>query len=145
MLLQTFQSIKEILVIQRQKYFVNSNKNNYIKQQKGTIGQTVATESPAYMIEAVCVCGLIIAVCIKAIDSENSAALVPQLASFAVAAFRILPSLGRISSYFNQFMFCIPGINDTYNNLKEARIIEEKTNEERGKSNSIYDNLNQDI
>lgn len=143
-LLQTFQSVKEILVIQRQKYFVNSYKDNYLKQQKGTIGQTVASESPAYIIEAVCVCGLIIAVCIKAIDSENAAMLVPQLASFAVAAFRILPSLGRISSSFNQFMFCVPGINDTYNNLKEARNIEEKTNEERGNSDSHNNDLNQD-
>lgn len=141
---QTFQSIKEILVIQRQRYFVNSYKDSYIKQQKGLIGQTVALESPTYMIEAVCVCGLIIAVCIKAVDAENAATLVPQLASFAVAAFRILPSLGRISSSFNQFMFCVPGINDTYNNLKEARNIEEKTNEERGNSGLDNNDLNRD-
>lgn len=120
-LLQAFQGIKEILVMRRQKYFIVSYKNNYMKQQKGTIGQTVASESPAYLIEAVCVSGLIIAVCFKAIDADNAATLVPQLASFAVAAFRILPSLGRISSSFNQFMFCVPGINDTYNNFKEVR------------------------
>ncbi|MCM1261998.1 MAG: ABC transporter ATP-binding protein/permease [Butyrivibrio sp.] len=142
-LLQTFQSIKEILVMHREKYFVDSHKDNYIKQQKGTIGQTVASESPAYIIEAVCVCGLIIAVCIKAIDSDNAATLVPQLASFAVAAFRILPSLGRISSNFNQFMFCVPSINDTYNNLKEARDIEEKTDGTRRNGDSVYDDLSQ--
>lgn len=120
-LIQVFQSIKEILVMRRQDYFIDSYKNKYQKQQKGFIGQTVAAESPAYIIEAICVSGLILAVCIKAINADNAAALVPQLASFAVAAFRILPSLGRISNNFNQFMFCLPGINDTYNNLKEAR------------------------
>lgn len=120
-LLQTFQGIKEILVMHRQKYFVDSYRENYVKQQKGLIGETVTMESPTYVIEAVCVCGLVIAVCMKAIDADNAATLVPQLASFAVAAFRILPSLGRISSSFNQFMFCVPGINDTYNNFKEVR------------------------
>lgn len=120
-LLQTFQGIKEILVMGRQKYFIDSYKTNYTKQQKGTIGQTIATESPLYIIEAVCVCGLIIAVCLKATNTENAASLVPQLASFAVAAFRILPSLGRISGSFNQLMFFIPGVNETYDNLKEAR------------------------
>lgn len=120
-LLQAFQGIKEILVMRRQRYFINIYKDNYIKQQKGTIGQTVAAESPAYLIETICVAGLVIAVCFKAIDADNAATLVPQLASFAVAAFRILPSLGRISSNFNQFMFCVPGINDTYNNFKEVR------------------------
>ena len=120
-LLHTFQSIKEVLVLQRQKYFINSYRKEYIEQQKGIIGQTVGTESPAYLIEGVCVAGLIIAVCVKAINTENASTLVPQLAAFAVAAFRILPSLGRISSYFNQFMFCIPGINETYENFREVR------------------------
>lgn len=120
-LLQTFQGIKEILVMQRQRYFIDSYRNQYQKQQKGFIGQTVAAESPAYIIEAICVGGLIVAVCLKAIDEDNAATLVPQLAAFAVAAFRILPSLGRISNNFNLFMFSIPGINDTYNNFKEVR------------------------
>ena len=140
-LLQTFQGIKEVLVMQRQEYFVDSYKKNYIKQQRGTIGQTVASESPAYMIEAVCVTGLIIAVCFKAIDSENASTLVPQLASFAVAAFRILPSLGRISNYFNQFMFCVPGINDTYNNFRKVRSSVKKVEKSHLKSNLANDSF----
>lgn len=120
-LIQTFQSMKEILVMRRQKYFINSYNEKYQKQQKGFIGQTIATESPAYVIEAICVTGLIVAVCVKAVTSRNASLLVPQLAAFAVAAFRILPSLGRISNNFNQFMFCLPGINDTYRNFSEVR------------------------
>lgn len=127
-LLHTFQGIKEVLAMQRQDYFINSYEKEYSKQQKGTIGQTVGSESPAYLIEAVCVAGLIIAVCIKSINAGDASVLVPQLASFAVAAFRILPSLGRISSYFNQFMFCVPGINETYNNFKEVRGTGKKQN-----------------
>lgn len=120
-LMQTFQGIKEILVMGRKQYFVDEYHTAYCKQQKGNIGQTVAMESPAYIIEAICVSGLIVAVCIKAIGADDASALVPQLAAFAVAAFRILPSLGRISNYFNQFMFSLPGINDTYVNFKEVR------------------------
>lgn len=126
-LLQTFQGIKEILVMRRQEYFIDSFRRDYTKLQKGFIGQTVASESPAYVIEAVCVSGLVIAVCLKAINAEDAASLVPQLASFAVAAFRILPSLGRISNNFNQFVFFLPGINDTYNNFKEVRNYAQKT------------------
>ena len=107
--------------MQRQEYFIETYRDNYQKQQKGFIGQTVALESPAYIIEAVCVGGMIVAVCLKAIDTESAATLVPQLASFAVAAFRILPSLGRISNNFNQFISYLPGVNDTYNNFKEVR------------------------
>lgn len=123
-LLQTFQGIKEVFVMRRQRYFIETYEKSYIKQQKGTIGQTVMAESPAYIIEAICVGGLMIAVCMRTIGTTDAAAMVPQLASFAVAAFRILPSLGRISSYFNQFMFAVPGVNDTYENFKEARALE---------------------
>lgn len=123
-LLQAFQVVKEILVMQRQEYFVESYGKNYQKRQKGAIGQTVAIEGPAYIIEAICVGGLLIAVCLKAIVANDAAELVPQLASFAIAAFRILPSLGRISGEFNQFVACMPGVNDTYKNLKLTRNID---------------------
>lgn len=120
-LLQAFQGIKEVLVMQRQRFFVNSYEEKYIQRQKGIIGQTLSTETPGYLIEAMCVTGLIFAVCFKTANSTDPSAMLPQLGAFAVAAFRILPSLGRISMNINQFLFCIPGVNDTYNNLKEIR------------------------
>lgn len=120
-LLQAFQGIKEVLVMRRQQYFVETYQDEYIHKQKGTIGKTVAMESPAYIIEGMCVTGLIVMVCIKAITTEDTTVLVPQLAAFAVAAFRILPSLGRISSCYNTFISYIPGINETYQNFQAAR------------------------
>lgn len=120
-LLQAFQGIKEVLVMGRQKYFVETYRNLYIKRQKGTIGKTISMESPAYLIEGMCVLGLIIMVCFKAIGTTDTTNLVPQLAAFAVAAFRILPSLGRISSCCNTLITCIPGINETYQNFSAVR------------------------
>ena len=120
-LLQAFQGIKEVLVMKRQRYFVDTYQKEYICKQKGMIGKTVAMESPAYAIEGMCVSGLIIMVCVKAVTSEDTTLLVPQLAAFAVAAFRILPSLGRISSCYNMFVSDIPGINETYENIRMAR------------------------
>ena len=130
----------------RQDYFIASYKEKYQKQQKGFVGQTVAAESPTYVIEAICVGGLIIAVCVKAIVAQDAASLVPQLAVFAVAAFRILPSLGRISNNFNQFMFCVPGVNDTYQNFKEVRQIENQRtgsqrSEDKNKSMTFMDHV----
>lgn len=125
-LIQTFQGIKEILVMGRQQFFVDSYKHHYTEQQKGIIGNTVANESPLYTLEAVCVTAIVIAVCIRALIAQDASALLPQLSAFAVGAFRILPSLGRITGHFDSFMFCLPGINDTYDNLKEVRTAEEK-------------------
>lgn len=121
LILQAFEGIKEVLVMNRQKYFVDNYEKKYVKQQSAVIGQTVAAESPTYLIEGICVAGLMIVVCARIIFSGSPELMLPQLASFAVAAFRILPSLGRVSSYFNQFMYCVPSVNGTYENFCEVR------------------------
>ena len=120
-LLQAFQGVKEVLVMSKQHYFIEKYEKQYIKRQYAVIGKTVAAESPSYLIEAVCVMGLISAVCIKAMGTQDIAVLVSQLASFAVGAFRILPSLGRITNSFNQVVFFMPSLEDTYQNFRAVR------------------------
>lgn len=103
--LQLFSGIKEVLVLNRKKFFMDNYEESYVCQQKGMVKQTVAAEIPAYIIEGTCVVGIILAVCVRVGVMEEPASYVPQLAAFAVAAFRLLPSVGRISSSFNNCMF----------------------------------------
>ena len=69
-----------------------------MKRQKSLVGQAISTEGPAYLIEGMCVTGLILAVCIKIINASSTEILVPELAAFAVEAFRILPSFRIIDT-----------------------------------------------
>lgn len=117
---QAFQGIKEVLVMNRQEYFVKEYEDAYIQQQKATVGKTIATESPAYFIEAVCIAGLLAVVCFQCMGMEDMSSLMPKLAAFAVGAFRILPSLGRISSAVNNIIFYFPSLQDMYDNFKEV-------------------------
>lgn len=128
--LQAFQGIKEVIVMHRQQFFVNRYERAFERQQKALIGQTVASESPAYIIEAVCVAGLILSVSFRVYSGTDTTSFIPQLAAFAVGAFRILPSLGRISSSVNQIIYFVPSLNNTYEHLKEVRAAEEKMQEE---------------
>lgn len=128
--LQAFQGIKEVIVMHRQSFFVNRYEEAYEKQQRALIGQTVSSESPAYIIEAVCVSGLILSVCLRVTTGNDATSFIPQLASFAVGAFRILPSLGRITSSFNQIVYYSPSLNKTYENLREVRDADEKQEKE---------------
>ena len=50
----------------------------------------------------------------------------PQLATFAMAAFRILPSLGRISSGFNTCIFYLTAADETYHNILELNRYEKR-------------------
>lgn len=120
-LLHAFQGIKEVTVMQRQSFFLKQYEKTYIEKQKCEVGQVVGTESPAFIIEAVCVSGVLLAVWLRINSLENAQAYVPLLASFAVAAFRILPSLGRLSSSFNQFMYVLPSLDAVYDNISEVK------------------------
>lgn len=125
-LLQLFSGIKEVLVLNRKEYFVDNFKEAYAKQQRSQIKQTVATEIPTYIIEGTCIVGIIGAVCLRVYNMEDTAAYIPQLASFAVAAFRLLPSVGRITSNLNICIFSVPSVVEVYNNIQQAEKYDEE-------------------
>lgn len=126
-LLQALHGIKEILVMHKQEFFIKHYEEANREKQKGAIKQTVGAESPAYIIEGVCVAGLLAVVCIRLVTNEQSAVeLVPALSAFAMGAFRILPSLGRISSALNTAIYYMPSLNHVYENLQRINDYQEK-------------------
>ena len=125
--------IKDVLVFRKQKFFLNIFESSYHEVQKYDTKRIVASETPVYFIEAICVCGLIMVVGYKFVMGSGVENFIPQLAAFAVAAFRVLPSVGRISSSFNQFAFSCPAMNAVFKNLKDAEQYERKLKESREK------------
>ena len=119
--IQAFQGIKEVIVMRKQKYFTKNFENACVKQQQASVGHTVGTESPGYIIEAICITGLLGMICFRAVfGGEDTSLMIPALSAFAVGAFRILPALGKIASSFNTMIFYVPSLNNMYNHLRET-------------------------
>lgn len=116
--LELFRGIKEIKILGRQKFFVDHYEETSAKQSGITSKYSLALASPAYMIEALFVSGLLLALCLGNNFSENMLEMLPQLASFAIAAFRVLPSLGKISSSINNVIYAVPAVNATYTHME---------------------------
>lgn len=145
-MLETYNGIKEILVTRRQKFFVSRYEEAYSKQQNASVINMVSQEAPAYLIEAFCVSGIIIAVAVRVTGMTDTAAFVPQLSAFAIAAFKILPSLGKISNAFNSLIYNLPFLNDAYEDFKEVEsaeesLIVEDNDFEKKIQNKRFDNL----
>ena len=120
--LQAFEGIKEILVVNRQNYFVRKFEYAYNRQLNSNIKQCVGNESPAYIIEGICVAGLLGAVCIRsAFGMIDPQTLLPVLSAFVMAAFRMLPSLGRISSGMNFITFYTFTLDEMYSNIQAVK------------------------
>ena len=120
-LTHTLQGVKDVLAYRKQSYFIDDYQVKQSKMQQAQCVQAVGAESPAYIIEALCVTGILVVVGLRLKMWGGQEQFISVLASFAVGAFRILPSLGRISSALNTISSAIPSLNSLHKEFSEER------------------------
>lgn len=116
---QAIMGFKEIKVTQTTDYFIDSYERAYEEQRMSEVRNAYITNLPERVIESFCVAALIGTICIKIMLGTDMTAFVPKLAVFAVAAFRLLPSVSRITRYMNGVIFGRPYLNSVYENMQE--------------------------
>lgn len=131
---QSLGGVKEVKVLNREEFFTSSYKKYYRLYIKGVRINRLLSITPKYMVEAVCMTGLLIAIIIKLNfghgELEN---FIPQLGTFAVAAFRLLPSVGRINEHVNNILYAVPSVDLIYGDLKGIEDYQEEKGEEEGR------------
>lgn len=108
--LEAIQGHKEVLVFGRQDYFVNEYLKNTIGYNKAEVQMSVASTTPYYLIEVICVIGLLVVIAVESFLIEDSSNLLTQMTTIALAAFRILPALGALLGNVNAIVFNAPGL-----------------------------------
>lgn len=119
--LQIFGGIKEIMVNHREEYFISKYTDLLQIRINSETEKGVYEKKPPYIYEAVSVSAFIGIICVMVLVDLKIESLVPVMAVFAVAAFRIISSTGRISSSLNGVIFSRQGLNNIYINIKEIR------------------------
>ena len=138
---QSLGGIKEVKVLNREGFFVNSYKSVYKKLIKGAKNNELIAAVPKYIIETICMVGMLLAVIIKMYWGQNNIEVFAvQLSAFAVAAFRLMPSAGKVSAYINSIMYGKPSLDLIYNDLKsiegcQVANFDEKKNDEKMRFN----------
>lgn len=118
---QAVSGIKDILVKRRNLQFIKEFESVTEEERKVQRLFTVLSECPDRIVEGVCVSGIMGVVCIRMMMAPNEmASFIPKLAAFAMAAFRILPSIGKITNRMNGIVFNRPGLHNVYLNFKAA-------------------------
>lgn len=141
---QSLGGIKEVKVLEREDFFVSSYKENYKKLIKGARINELLVAIPKYIIETVCIVGLLAAIVIKIyFGRRETASFIPQLSAFAVAAFRLLPSVGKINAYINSILYCKPSLDLIYKDFKDIEGHDIKEPLEQADSNDYE--FNQEI
>jgi ABC-type multidrug transport system fused ATPase/permease subunit len=120
LILQSFSGIKEIKVMNKEKFFLDNYDKTYKRFTVLQRQQTMLSFISRPTMETMCICGLLITLIGKILLFNNDiSSFVPTLSVFAVAAFRMLPSFNRISGYMSTIMFNRNAIDVLYKDLVE--------------------------
>jgi ABC-type multidrug transport system fused ATPase/permease subunit len=128
---QALGGIKEIKILERESYFTDEFQKYYKKYAKGLCTARTISILPKYLVEAVSMTGILIAVVVKLLFGEaDMTYFIPQLTVFAVAAMRLMPSVGRINEHVTNMLYALPSVDLVYHDLTEIEDYVEKQNQE---------------
>lgn len=122
---QSLGGIKEIKVLNREESFINHYDGYFAGYVRVLRLNRLIGVVPKYIIEMVCIVGMLLAVIFKIFYGQKELEeFVPQLAVFAVAAFRLLPSVGKINEHLSAVLYAVPSLDLIYNDLMEIDKLE---------------------
>ncbi len=116
---QAFNGIKEIMVKNRQRYFVDSFEDASRKYARATKIDYFLNSITTNVYEVVCICGFLAIVIIRLRTTDDVSSFVAKLSAVAVAAFRLFPSMGRLTTNTNGMIYNRVRLDYVYTNLKE--------------------------
>ena len=134
---EAFNGIKDVMVTRRQAFFAESYNEAVSGKNKSNAAKNFASECPAYVIEGICITAFIVMLCVKSLTGVNGAEFVSNAAAFAIAAFRILPSVGTITNNYNVIVYYQTMVEGVYQNIFEAKEFDENNEPVRISSENI--------
>lgn len=131
--IQATYGLKDVKVLNREEFFVR----NYY--ETGRIGADVGrnyavlNNTPRLLIETVFIVSVLSFVAIFVGRGGDTGAISKTIATFGVAAIRVLPSVNRINTYITEIAYTQPSLDFVYENLQEgmktdAMLAERKAN-----------------
>ena len=118
---QALGGIKEIKILNREGYFVTEYENYFRKYVRGLRLNRLIATLPKHIVEAVSMTGLLSAIIIKMLyGQKNIVDYIPQLAVFAMAAFKLMPAVGKINEHVSYILYSAPSVELLYHDLKSV-------------------------
>nr|MCR5673757.1 hypothetical protein [Lachnospiraceae bacterium] len=117
---QALGAVKDIKILHREKFFVKAFTKRGEKKYTAVRNNEVLGQIPAYLIETVCVGAILLVLVYKLYSGQDLNSMIPQLAAFAMAAFKLLPSVGKVDNYLNLIVFLKPSADLIYRDIKDT-------------------------
>ena len=136
--IQATYGLKDVKVLNREEFFVR----NYY--ETGKVGANVArnyavlNNTPRLLIETIFIVSMLGYITIYINGGGDVSQMMTTIATFGVAAIRVLPSVNRINTYITEIAYATPSLNFVYENLQQgmktdAMLAERKANSQKEK------------
>ena len=119
---QSLGAIKDIKILQKEQFFINKY---YDSSEKYTSAQKhfhFLEQFPRLLIESFVVSVILSVIIYLLYGGIDATTIIIQMAVFAMAAFRLMPSMNRMQIALNALMYYKPSIDVVYRDLKNTRV-----------------------
>jgi ABC-type multidrug transport system fused ATPase/permease subunit len=117
---QAFEGVKEIKIMNTENEFINSYDKQYKKKTELDVRYATFNTMPKYLIEVFAVVSVLGFLAFNLSTNSEYMKLLPQLATFAVAAFKLLPCVNATYSSVNVAVYYRASLELVYRDIKKA-------------------------
>lgn len=122
---QAFEGIKEVKIMNKERHFIREYRDIYHNATKLELVYNLLSYIPKYLIETIAIGGILGYLALVILLGGSLSAMVPQLAVFAVAAFRLLPSVNSLYASFSNIVYNMASIELIYHDIKSVEHVDD--------------------
>ena len=136
-ILQSVSGIKDVKVLHKENYFVDSYTESAVRYAKYQIRNNVFANMPRLLIESVTMGGVLVYIAVRIMTGTPLADMMTMLVAFAAAAMRLLPSVNRINTYMANIAYYQPALDFIYETVDMKQIREQALIDEQNRNASV--------
>lgn len=133
--LQSVSGIKDVKVLHKENYFVDSYTDSAVRYAKYQIKNNVFANVPKLLIESVTLGGVLAYIAFRIITGTPITTMMTMLIAFAAAAMRLLPSVNRLNTYMANIAYYQPALDFIYDTVDMKLIREQALIDEYNRKN----------
>ncbi len=119
---QSLGAIKDIKILQKESFFVDKYYDSSIKYSSAQKHYHFFEQFPRLLIESFVVSVILLVIIYLLYRGIDASTIIVQMAVFAMAAFRLMPSMNRLQVALSALIYLTPSINVVYRDLKNTRV-----------------------
>lgn len=125
---EAFGAVKEVKATGLEQVYINRFSGPAKTYALNVASSQILNQLPRYLLEAIAFGGMLLLTLYLMKEGNNFSSIIPIIALYAFAGYRIMPALQLIYSSISTLRFCGPAIDALYNEMSKLKQISDNKN-----------------